>query len=109
MLGLEAVLGIEGLARFSGVAGAYDGTVWLLTAARAVVTALQTAAAFTLLQRRPPAPALARVAVLSSAALRTLEIGARLAPSSLPPGTHWPVVGLYWLYAAAVVFVLRGR
>jgi hypothetical protein len=106
-LGLEVVLGVESLARFVGIAAAYDGVVWLLTALRALVTAAQAAAAWALLERRPPATFLTTAAVLSSATLLTLEIGGRLAPNSLPPGTQWPTVAAYWLYAAIVVFLVR--
>jgi uncharacterized membrane protein (DUF2068 family) len=106
-LGLEALVAIEGLARFVAVAAAYDGTVWLLAAMRAAVTAIQVAAAWMLWEQRPPAPLFARVAVLSSAVLLTLEVGARLAPSNLAPGTRGPVLVGYWVYAVIAVFVLR--
>jgi hypothetical protein len=108
ILGIEALVGVEGLARFVGVAAGYDASVWLLAAVRGLVTALQGAAAWALAGRRPPAAVLTRVAVVASASLLTIEVGARLAPSSLPPGTQLPVVVTYWLYAAIVVLLLRG-
>ncbi len=106
LLGLEALAGLQGLTRFISIAAAYDATVWLMTALRAIVTVLQGTAAWTLWQALPPGSLFARVAVVSSAVVLTLEIGARLAPSSLPPGTRGPVIVGYWIYAAVIVIVL---
>lgn len=107
VLGFEAFLGLEGLARFVEIAAAYDATVWLMASLRAVVTVLQGTAAWTLWRAMPPGPLFARVAIVSSAVALTLEIGAHLAPSSLPPGTRGPVIVAYWLYAAVALLVLR--
>jgi uncharacterized membrane protein (DUF2068 family) len=107
VLGFEAFFGLQGLARFVEIAAAYDATVWLMAALRAVVTVLQGTAAWTLWRAMPPGPLFARAAIVSSAVVLTLEIGARLAPSSLPPGTRGPVIVAYWLYAAVVLLVLR--
>jgi hypothetical protein len=104
-LGAEALLAVAGLARFVSVAGAYDGSVWALTTVRAVVTVIEGTAAWMLWNRLPPGPLFARVAVLSSAGLLTLEVGFRLAPSSLPPGTRGLVLGGYWVYAALVALL----
>jgi uncharacterized membrane protein (DUF2068 family) len=107
LLGIEALVGLQGLARFVEIAAAYDATVWLMAALRGVVTVLQGTAAWTLWRAAPPGPLFARVAVVSSAVVLTLEIGAHLAPSSLPPGTRGPVIVAYWVYAAVVLLVLR--
>ncbi len=107
LLGIEALVGVQGLARFVEVAAAYDATVWLMAALRAVVTVLQGTAAWTLWRAMPPGPLFARVAVVSSAVVLTLEVGAHLAPSSLPPGTRGPVIVAYWVYAALVLLLLR--
>lgn len=106
-LGAEAFLAIGDLTRFLAVAGAYDASVWGLTAVRAVVTVVQGTAAWMLWTHQPPGRLFARVAVLASAVLLTLEVGLRLAPSSLPPGTHGLVLGGYWLYAASVLALLK--
>lgn len=103
------LIGVDRLARFVDLAGAYDATVWALTLARGLATALTGAAAYSLIQQRPPARALARLAVLVSALLLTLELGVGLAPNSLTPGTQGPIVGAYWVYAVVVIFVLRER
>ncbi|HWB29418.1 MAG TPA: hypothetical protein VG736_02870 [Vicinamibacterales bacterium] len=107
LLGIEALVGVQGLARFVEVAAAYDATVWMMAALRAVVTVLQGTAAWTLWRAMPPGPLFARVAVVSSAVVLTLEVGAHLAPSSLPPGTRGPVIVAYWVYAALVLLLLR--
>jgi hypothetical protein len=105
--GLEAILTMSWLARFATMAPAYDTTVWIMVALRAAVTVVQGVAAWLLLQRAPPADLFARAAVLSAAVVLTLEIGARLAPSSLPPGTRTPLIAAYWIYAAIVTLALR--
>jgi uncharacterized membrane protein (DUF2068 family) len=107
LLGIEAFVGLQGLARFVEIAAAYDAAVWLMAALRAAVTVMQGTAAWTLWRAAPPGPLFARVAVVSSAVVLTLEIGARLAPSSLPPGTRVPVIVAYWVYAAAVLLALK--
>jgi hypothetical protein len=107
VLGFEALLGLQGLARFVEIAAAYDATVWLMAALRAVVTVLQGTAGWTLWRTMPPGPLFARVAIVSSAVVLTLEIGAHLAPSSLSPGTRGPVIVAYWLYATVALLVLR--
>ncbi|MEO8482842.1 MAG: hypothetical protein ABI634_11570 [Acidobacteriota bacterium] len=106
VFGFEALLGIQRLAGFLPVAAAYDGTVWAMTGLRALVTLGQGITAMLLSRRAAQARPLGRAVVLASAVLLTLEIGLRLAPSSLAPGTREPVLATYWLYAAAVVWVL---
>lgn len=104
--GFEALLGIQALAGFLPVAAAYDSSVWAMTALRAAVTLGQGMSAVLLSRRAAPARTLGRTVALLSAVVLTLEIGLRLAPSSLPPGVRSPVLVAYWSYAAAVVWVL---
>lgn len=105
--GLEALLGVRALAGFLPVAASHDATVWAMTFVRALVTLGQGVTAMLLSRRADPARPLGRAVVVTSAVLLTLEIGARLAPSSLPPGTRGPVLTAYWLYAVVVVWILR--
>ena len=105
--GLEALMGVQALARFLSVAATYDATVWTMTFLRALVTLGQGITVMLLSRRAEPARPVGRAVVLGSAVLLTLEIGARLAPSSLPPGTRAPILAAYWLYTAAVVVLVR--
>lgn len=105
--GFEALLGVQALAGFLPVAASHDATVWAMTALRALVTLGQGIAAVLLSRRADPAGPFGRTVVLASAVLLTLEIGARLAPSSLVPGTREPVLAAYWIYAVLVVIGTR--
>jgi hypothetical protein len=104
--GFEALLGAETLARFVTVAPTYDSTVWVMTALRGLVTLGQGISAMLLWRGAPPAALCGRVVALTSAVLLTLEIGARLAPSSLQPGTREPVMAAYWAYAVFMAWAL---
>jgi hypothetical protein len=77
--------------------------------ARGVVGAMQLTSGWWLAMQRLAAPALARVSLLLSAGLITLEIGARLSPSDLDPTFRWPLVGAYWVYALVAAWWLRSR
>lgn len=104
--GLALLLAFEGLrsllwvARIASVAAAYDVTVLIVVALRAMVTALQLASAVLLVRGAPPAVALARLSWIVSAALLVCEVGFRLAPTSVPPWLRWQVVAAYVAYAA---------
>ena len=52
---------------------------------------------------------LAAWSLIASAALLTIELGARLSPSSLFPSYRWPVIGAYWAYAIAAWWWIRRR
>jgi hypothetical protein len=105
--GLEALIGVQALAGFLPVAASYDATVWAMTFLRALITLGQGMTSMLLSRRSDLARPLGRAVVLASAVLLTLEIGARLAPSSLAPGTREPILAAYWLYAVAVVIGAR--
>jgi hypothetical protein len=107
--GLEALLGIQALTAFLPVAVSYDATVWVMTFLRALVTLGQGMTVMMLSRRAAPASPFGRTVVLASAVLLTLEVGARLAPSNLAPGTREPVLAAYWVYAVLVVLILKPR
>jgi hypothetical protein len=88
---------------------AHDALAVTTVIARGFVGALQLASGSFLLVRRPAAPALAQLALGSSAVLVTLEVGLRFAPSSLDPTYRWPIVIVYWAYALGWIAVLRSR
>jgi hypothetical protein len=77
-----------------------------MTLVRAAVTLGQGMSAMLLVRRAEPAARLGRGVVVMSAIVLTLEIGARLAPSNLPPGTRGLVLAVDWAYALAVFWAL---
>ncbi len=106
-IGLEIFLNVPWIGRVLSMAVVYDGTVFLMVALRAAVTALQTSAAWMLWQRLPAGPRFGQAAFVSSAVLMYLELGLRLSPSSVTPGLRWPLVVGYAIYALVVVVLLR--
>lgn len=108
-LALEVFLNVPWMGRILSMGVVYDGPVFAVVGLRAAVTALQTSAAWLLWQGLPAGPRFGQVALAASAGTLALEIGLRLAPSSLPPDLRWPVVGAYGLYALLAVVILRDR
>lgn len=109
---LGAALGLEGmwtalwLARLVPVLGIYEGITLVVIGARGLVGALQMASGWMLVRGLPPATVFARGVLVGSAVLLTLELGARLGPSSLFPSLRWPVIGIYWVYALTAAWHL---
>ena len=87
----------------------YDAIAITLIVASAAVGALQLTSGVLLLERRLPGPALGRIALLLSAALTTLVVGYRLAPSDIYYWIRWEFVAGYWLYSAIGIWVLREK
>ena len=106
-LALEVFMNVPWIGRILSMGVVYDGSVFAVVAIRAAVTALQTSAAWLLWQGQPAGRRFGQVAFVASAGVLVLEIGLRLAPSSLLPGLRWPLVGAYALYAALAVLMLR--
>ena len=75
--------------------------------ARGLVSIVEFAAGLMLVERRPPGPALGSVALVLSAALWALELGAGLAPGNVFITLRWPIVWTYWAFAAICVAILR--
>ena len=107
LLIVEAAWRVPGIAGIVYTMATYDLVADVLIAARVVVTALQLTAGSLLLRRRPPAVPLALAALVSSAALLTLEAGFRLAPSGVYSFWRWQVVAAYAVYALVGVLILR--
>ncbi len=109
---LALALLLEGLGTLLRVAGlvpaaaAYDVMTLAIVAARLLVATLQLAAARLLAYTAPPAVVLARAAFIASPVLLVLEIGFRLAPTSIPPWWHWHVVVGYAAYSAVCLVLL---
>jgi hypothetical protein len=106
LLMVEAVWTLPRLAAVVYTIAAYDPLAIALIAARAIVTAMQATAAMLLMQRRPQAPPIARIALAAAAVLLTLEAGFNLAPGPVYSFWRWQVVTIYWLYAGSAVWWL---
>jgi hypothetical protein len=102
----------EGLAtglrstQFIPVLVVYSGFTVAMLVMRAFVGVLQFASGWMLVQDGPFGRKCGRTALVVSAVLTTLELGFRLAPTSVFPSYRWPLVGAYWVYAMAGLWIL---
>jgi len=115
-LALAVLLMLEGLSTgvrtvstLQSLMVVYPWTVVALALLRATVAIGQFAAGWMLVDDTPFGAWLGRAVLLSSAALLTVELGLRAAPTSVFPSYRWPAVGAYWLYALAGTWFLRSR
>lgn len=107
LLAIEGALGALWVTgRLALIASTDPGPIAVILA-RAVVGALQLTGAWLLFERRDAAVPIARVAVLGSVIVTTVGIGWRLAPTNLDPALRWYFVGAYWVYALALLSVIR--
>jgi hypothetical protein len=105
----EGVTTLAWLVQLMPSLGWRDRSSVAIVLARGVVGAMQLTSGWWLATGRQSAPAMARAALLVSAALITVELGARMSPTNLDPTFRWPIVGAYWIYAIAAVWWLRSR
>jgi hypothetical protein len=103
----EAALTAVWLAGRMPMLPVYDSLVLTMVGLRTAVATVQSTAGLMWVRRLPPAPLFTRWALLASAALLTLELGAGLSPTSMFPAFRWPAVAAYWVYAAGVIGLLR--
>lgn len=108
-LGIEVLMNAPWIGRILSLNVLYGGTVFAIVAVRAAVTALQTAAAWMLWTGAPAGRGFGQVAFAASAVTLALEIGLRLAPSSVQPGLRGPFVAAYAVYALVAIGLLRWR
>jgi hypothetical protein len=107
LLALEGLsTGVATISRVQSFA-VYPAAIDALFALRGVVGVLQFASGWMLVRNAGPGRPFARVALLASACLLTLELGFALAPTSVFPTFRWPVVVAYWIYAIASTLLLR--
>lgn len=85
----------------------YSPLTILIIGVRAIVGALQFASGWMLIRRVPPAAIFAKAALIASATLLTIELGAEITPTNLFPSYRWPVIGVYWVYVGVASWVLR--
>ena len=103
----EALMTSVWIARHLPGLMARDAVTIVVIAARAVIGALGLMSGMWLIERRRIGVGAARVTLIASALLTTLELGWRLAPSNLDPAWRWPAVTGAWIYALAWLIVLR--
>src|SRR4051812_1723816 len=102
----EALLTSFWIARHLPGLFARDTITVVIIAIRAMAAALALMSGMWLIERRPIARSAARVALVASATLTTLELGCRLAPSNVDPAWRWPLVAASWMYAGAWLIAL---
>ena len=106
LLIVEALMTSVWIARHLPGLFARDAATIAIIAVRAIVGVLALMSGVWLIERRPIAAATARVTLVASAILTTLELGWRLAPTNVDPAWRWPVVAGAWIYAGAALVVL---
>jgi hypothetical protein len=84
----------------------YDRTALTLMAARAVVGVVLFVAGWLIYGKTRLGWKLAPPALIVSAALRTVELGAAITPTNLFPTYRWPVIITYWCYAIGACWAL---
>jgi hypothetical protein len=94
LLFADAALAARNVTPLIPVLAAYDWIALTVIGLRAAVAVAECGAAMLLVW-------------LASAVLLWFEIGAGLAPNSLPPGLRAPVVVAYWTLAAVASWALR--
>ena len=107
LLVAEGVTTLFWFVRLLPTLGWRDRSSVALILVRGLVGALQLSSGWGLTSGRPSARPLARFALLASAGLMTLEIGARMVPTDLDPTYRWPLVWAYWVYALGAIWALR--
>jgi hypothetical protein len=101
--GLSSAVRVAGLV---GGLGGHDAVAVLLVFLRLLVGMMQFTGGWLLAARRPPGDLVARLAFPASAVLTTLETGLRLAPTNADPTYRWLTVGIYWIYAAGMMWLV---
>jgi hypothetical protein len=97
--------GVTTVGRLPGLV-VYPALTIAIIALRGLVGIVQFVAGWLVLRRQAPGASVGRGVLAASACLVTLELGFGLAPTSLFHTYHWPVVGLYWIYAVIGIVVL---
>jgi hypothetical protein len=107
LLVAEALFGALNFAQLVPQVGIYTPLTIALILWRAVVNAFLFAGGWTLANRRPQGPALARYALLASAVLTLFDVGLNLAPTMVYPWWRWQVTGGYLIYAVICIWALK--
>ena len=103
----ESLFGALNFTQLISQIGIYTPLTIALILLRAVVNAFLFVGGWTLANRRPPGPALARYALLASAVLTVLDVGLNLAPTMVYSWWRWQFTATYAVYAAACIWALK--
>jgi hypothetical protein len=103
----EALVGALNFTQLLPQISIYTPLTIALILLRAAVNAFLFVGGWTLANRRPQGPALARYALVASAVLTIFDLGLNLAPAMVYAWWRWQATAAYIIYAAACVWVLR--
>ena len=103
----ESLVGALNFTQLISQIGIYSPLTIALILLRAVLNAFLFVGGWTLANRRPQGPALARYALLASAVLTLFDVGLNLAPTMVYPWWRWQVTAGYGVYAAACTGILK--
>ena len=103
----ESLVGALNFTQLISQIGIYAPLTIALILLRAVVNAFLFVGGWTLANRRPQGPALARYALIASAVLTLFDVGLNLAPTMVYPWWRWQVTAAYLVYAAACIGILK--
>ena len=104
----EALFGTLNFTQLISQIGIYAPLTIALILLRAVVNECLFVGGWTLANRRPQGPALARYALIASAVLTVFDVGLNLAPTMVYPWWRWEITGAYSIYAATCIWALKG-
>ncbi len=103
----ESLVGALNFTQLISQIGIYTPLTIALILLRAVVNAFLFVGGWTLANRRPQGPALARYALVSSAVLTLFDVGLNLAPTMVYPWWRWQLTAGYGMYAATCIWALK--
>jgi hypothetical protein len=103
----ESLVGALNFTQLISQISIYTPLTIALILLRVVVNAFLFVGGWTLANRRPQGPALARYALLTSGVLTVFDVGFNLAPTMIYPWWRWQVTGGYLIYAATCIWALK--
>ena len=104
----ESLVGALNFTQLISQIGIYTPLTIALILLRAMVNALLFVGGWTLANRRPQGPTLARYALVASGVLTVFDVGLNLAPTMVYPWWRWQVTGGYFIYAVICIWALKG-
>ena len=103
----EALFGALNFSQLISQISIYTPFTIALILVRAVVNAFLFVGGWTLANRQPQGPALARYALLASGVLTMLDVGFNLAPTMVYAWWRWQFTAGYGIYAAICIWALK--
>jgi hypothetical protein len=103
----ESLFGALNFTQLISQISIYSPLTIALILLRAVVNAFLFVGGWTLANRRPQGPALARYALVASGVLTVFDVGFNLAPTMIYPWWRWQVTGGYAIYVVICIWALK--